>query len=147
MVTEIFCLRVMWESVATVSGVSNRNKIWIARPCLSPRGRCLSGLDLLWPEENIITGKIRTCSWKGRIDNIFSIGSIACFCKGSFANIPSCYMRYCMSDVLVPTPCPSPSRMKGFESVGKKFTWRKNKHRVECGGERQGEERYMDLCK
>ena len=38
--------------------------------------------------------------------------------------------------VLAPTPCPTLSRMKGCsESVGKKFTWRKNKHRVECGGE------------
>ena len=41
-----------------------------------------------------------------------------------------------LPDVLAPTPCPTLSRMKGCsESVGKKFTWRKNKHRVECGGE------------
>ena len=41
-----------------------------------------------------------------------------------------------LPDVLAPTPCPTLSRMKGCsESVGKKFTWRKNKHRVECGGD------------
>ena len=58
------------------------------------------------------------------------------------ANIPDCYCNNvtwdtpCPPDVLAPTPCPTLSRMKGCcESVRKKFTWRKNKHRVECGGD------------
>ena len=40
-------------------------------------------------------------------------------------------------DVLGPGPHPLPDSIKDerLESVGKKFTWRKNKHRVECGGD------------
>ena len=50
-----------------------------------------------------------------------------------------------MSWVLGPHPLPDSIKDERLESVGKKFTWRKNKHRVECGGD--SGKRYMDLCK
>ena len=40
-----------------------------------------------------------------------------------------------MSWVLGPHPLPDSIKDERLESVGKKFTWRKNKHRVECGGD------------